>query len=233
MTSRTQSIAITAAILGGMLLCGCAPQKTGPEGTSASDRATQLNQLQQKRQDFESSLKAMSNDKLVLSLAPDAAKAREPFNSAAYREIVSRGSAAAPALKSQLKSDDRTSLLALLALRQVDPATYRTLQPAYRVSVLVDALKNAKYFNVFGIPNMYWEEAAKAIIDEGPAASEPLTALLRDTRLAPVFGSEGASINQQYHYRVCDYAWALLSEIRHQKVTLAATPAERDKQIDQ
>jgi len=231
MTQRISSASSVVAALGLVLLSGCSRPSTNPVPSSATDRANHLAALQDKRQKYEASLKAMNNEQLAPTLASDAAKGREPFNSTAYREMVSRGAAAGPALKSQLVRNDRSSLLALLALRQVDHGQYQSLDPAFRVGVLVDALKNSKYFNTFGTPMVFWEDAAKAIIDEGQAATGPLTALLGDKRPAPVWGSEGTSINRQYHYRVCDYAWALLSEIRHQKVILSPDAAERDRQI--
>ncbi|HWO35371.1 MAG TPA: hypothetical protein VNO32_41785 [Candidatus Acidoferrum sp.] len=230
MTQRISFLSSIVATLALIFFCGCGQQQTNPAFSSAADRAKQLTALQEKRQNYEASLKAMSNDQLAQVLASDSAKGREPFNSPAYRETVSRGAVAASALKSQLTRPDRGSLLPLLALRQVNPELYRSLDPAFRIGVLIDALKNSKYFNTFGIPMMYWEDAAKAIIDEGEAASAPLTALLHDKRPAPVFGSEGTEINRQYHYRVCDYAWALLMEIRHQKVNMSTDPAERDRQ---
>src|ERR1041384_5864122 len=76
----------------------------------------------------------------------------------------------------------------------------------------VDSQKTQQYFNTFGTPNDHWEDAAKAIIEEGRAAEEPLFAMLNDHRDAPVWGSELFMEYKRYKYRVSDYAWALLNE---------------------
>lgn len=209
--------------------CGRSNSQTGQGPLSSRD----LHLLEVKRQDYEKRLKAMTVPQLAQELASDSRKGREPFNSPAYRELVSRGQAAAAELRSTLTGADRSSFLGLLALRQISPDQYRSINPALRVSALLDALKNAQYFNAWGIPHLYWEDAAKAVIGEGSAAEPGLKALLRDKRLAPVFGSEGAAINRQYRYRVCDYAWALLNAIEHQNVQIPADPAQRDHLIEQ
>jgi hypothetical protein len=61
---------------------------------------------------------------------------------------------------------------------------------------------------------VYWEDAAKALIEEDAAAQKPLSALLGDKRDAPVWGSEEVREYQEYHYRVCGYAWDLLNRIQ-------------------
>ncbi len=212
---------------------GCAQQSNQGAGpTSATDRVKELKVLQVKRDDNQKRLKGMNAAQLAQELGSDSGKSREPFNSPAYREVISRGQPVATELRAALTRNDRSSLLGLLALRQISPDQYRSLDPAFRASVLTDALKNAQYFNSWGIPHLYWEDAAKATIDEGQAAVAGLEALLRDKRPAPVFGSEGATVGRQYQYRVCDYAWALLNEIGRQKVEIPADPAERDRLID-
>jgi hypothetical protein len=85
------------------------------------------------------------------------------------------------------------------------------------------------YFNTWGLPHIKWEEAAQAIIDEGSAAEKALVPLLTDKRDAPVWGGEDFAEYQRYRYRVCDYAWAMLNEIRGQKIPIPQDPAERDR----
>jgi hypothetical protein len=214
---------------------GCAKQAVpGPSssGTTAdADHDHQLQALQAKRENYEGQLRAMDVSQLAATLAADSQKGREPFNSAAYRETITRGEAAAATLKPLLKEANRSSLLGLLALRQLSAAQYKSLSPSFRVNVLVGSLADSKFFNTWGVPNFYWTDAAQAIVDEGNAAVGPLTRLLQDTRPAPVFGSEGTEVNAQFHFRVCDYALALLNEIRHDKTPLAADVAARDQLI--
>lgn len=231
---RRIAVATLAVAAVGMVLSGDGCRQGGGSNSPAvTEKLQELNSLQEKRMTYEKQLKGMSVTQLSTEMSSDSEKGREQFNSAAYREAVSRGKQAASDIKAQLKRADRSSLLGLLAVRQLDTEQYRSLLPAFRVGVLIDALKTSKYFNVWGVPGLYWEDAAKAIIDEGETAAPSLVTLLRDTRPAPVFGSEGAQINQQYHYRVCDYAWALLNEERHKKVEMPADPKERDRLIDQ
>jgi hypothetical protein len=191
-----------------------------------------LRTLQDKRETRAKQLHAMNTTQLTQELASDSEKGREPFNSSVYQETVSRGEGVAADLKQSLARADQSSLLPLLALRRVSSAQYHALETPLRVNILLGSLAASKYFNVWGIPNDYWEDAAKAIIEEGAAAEPGLIKLLGDRRLAPVFGSEGAMVNAKFHYRVCDYAWALLNEIRQQKVETPADPAERDRLIE-
>jgi hypothetical protein len=221
------------AVIAFLLAAGCAKQTgAGPGGSSstASDpHAQQLQALQDKRENYEKQLKAMDITHLATVLVSDSQKGREPFNSTAYRETITRGESAATELKPLLKEANSSSLLGLLALRQLSSAQYKSLSPTFRVTVLVGSLGSSRYFNTWGVPNFYWNDAAQAIIDEGNAAAEPLKRLLSDTRPAPVFGSEGTEANAQFHFRVCDYALALLNEIHHDKTPLPADVAARDQ----
>jgi hypothetical protein len=202
-------------------LTGCQQRSGGSNSPAVTEKLKELEVLQEKRMAYETRLKGMTVTQLVTEMNSDSRKGREQFNSAAYRETVSRGKAAVSEIKAELKNSDRSSLLGLLAIRQLDTEQYRSLAAEFRVGVLIDALKNSTYFNVWGVPGLYWEGGGKAII------------LLRDTRPAPVFGSEGTQVNQQYHYRVCDYAWALLGEGRHKKLEMPADPKDRDRLIEE
>jgi hypothetical protein len=148
-----------------------------------------------------------------------------------YAEVVRRGTGAAAALRPLIVKGDRSSLFALLALRQIAPEQYQQLKPDLRVAILVDALKRSEYFNTWGLPHLRWTDAAKAIIAEGQAARPPLVALLSDKRPAPVWGGEEYAEYQRYQYRVSDYAWALLNEITGRKITIPEDPAARDRLI--
>lgn len=225
---ETRSLIIFAAF-GLLLTLGCGqPKSTGLD----AEKTAELKSLQEKRENRAKQLHAMDVKQLTQELEADSEKGREPFNSPAYRETISRGESAAADLKQSLTRNDQSSLLTLLALRQVSATQYRSLEPAFRVSVLIAALQNSKYFNTWGIPCDYWEDAAKAIVDEGRASETALAALLRDQRPAPVFGSEGATVEAQFHYRVSDYAFALTNEIRHQKCEPVTNSADRDRMID-
>ena len=47
-----------------------------------------------------------------------------------------------------------------------------------------------------------------------------------------MWGSDEVVEYNRYKYRVCDYAWAMLNEIRDKKVEIPTDPAERDKLIE-
>jgi hypothetical protein len=197
------------------------------------ERAKQLKELQEKRNSRVKQLKAMDIGQLARELEAESKKDIEPFNSMSFTEMVSRGEKAGSKLKPLLTQPDDKSLLGLLALRKVSPSQYQSLDPAFRVRVLTEALRVSKYFNKWGLPHLYWEDAAKAIIAEGKEAERPLIALLQNTRDAPMWGSDEVVEYKKYKYRVCDYAWALLNEIRGKKMEIPTDPAERDKLISE
>lgn len=227
-------ISLKVALLVLAVTVACAKQPgAGVSGTAPSDEIKQLQTFQMERENYEKQLRSMDVKQLAAILASDSQKGREPFNSAAYREMITRGEGAAVELAPLLTHPDRSSLLGLIALRKLSAKQYKALNPEFRVSVLVGSLANSQFFNTWGVPNLYWEDAARAIVEEGNAAAEPLIRLLRDTRAAPVWGSEEAALNAQYHYRVCDYALALLNEIRNVKTPLPADIKSRDRLIEQ
>jgi hypothetical protein len=230
---------IVPMLLSGALLFVVSCQKPSGQASSPTNRAEEqqvvekrepaLDQALKKREARLQELKAMDVPQLAAELEKESLKGREPFNSLTYAETVSRGEGAAAALAPLITKPNRASLFALLALRKISAGGYKNLKPEFRVSVLVDSLRTAKYFNTFGLPHVRWEDAAKAIIEEGRAAEPALVELLSDKRDAPVWGSEDFAEYQRYKYRVCDYAWALLNEIRGTKVEIPEDPAARDR----
>jgi hypothetical protein len=201
--------------------------KNNPTISSPANLTEKLGTLETKQQSYVENLKSLSNHQLALKLASDAHKGREPFNSAAYKEALSRGKPIASELQSGLAGHNRDCLLSLMALKHVDADAYHALDTTLRVDILVDALKNAEFFNSWGIPHRFWEEPAQALIAEGSAATQPLEALLADKRSAKLWGPQGVAIDARFHYRVCDYAWALL----HPTVPLSADPLQRDRSM--
>ncbi len=231
------TMSIVSVLLAGALLSAC----KGPAGQSTGNsnrvekpeivnqRTSVLEQAQQKREARTKELKAMDVPHLAEQLATESNKGVEPFNSMTFTEMISRGRDGADALAPLITKPDRSSLLSLLALRKMSKERYQQLKPELRVSILTNSLKTGAYFNTFGLPHASWEDAAKAIIDEGRGAEKPLIEMLSDHRAAPVWGSEQYMEYQHYKYRVSDYAWALLNEIRGQKVEIPADPAARDR----
>lgn len=194
-------------------------------------RTRTLQDAEQKRNDWNNRLKSMDASQLAAALTSESEQGLEPFNSMAFTEAVSRGETMAPALAQSITRSDRSSLLTLLAVRRASLTAYGSVDQARRVAVLVESLRTSKFFNTWGLPHVKWEFAAESLIGEGAAADKPLSALLDDRRDAPVWGGEDYLEYARYKYRVCDYAWAMLAQIRKQQVDLSPDPAVRDHQI--
>ncbi len=96
------------------LSCGRAVQrdKNGEKRPKPMSTA-QLEELSKKRQARTKALEQMNVGGLARELRKESDRGVEPFNSTAYRELVSRKEAGSE-LKSLLKDGDRSSLLGLL-----------------------------------------------------------------------------------------------------------------------
>jgi hypothetical protein len=225
--SRPVILLVVLALAG--LFSTCAPAaKKPPKFTEIEG---QLQEMAKKRETYQKELAQMNPAQLYEILQKESLAGREPYNSMAYTELVSRGEKASPELQSLLKQPDRSSLLGLLALRDMDQGLYRKLEPSFRIVVLVEALEKSEYFNSWGLPHLYWESAAKALIAEGRAAEDSLKKLLDDERPAPMWGQEEVIEYRTYSYRVRDYAWALILAIRQEKQEIPTEPAKRDELI--
>jgi hypothetical protein len=181
------------------------------------------------RKNWQEKLKSMNIKELHEQLAKESLKSMEPFNSMTLKEAVSRGRNSFDELASQIENN-RSSLLTLMALKEIDNIKYKLLPDSLKAEILIDALKNAVTFNTFGLPHVRWEAAAKAIIELGDANERGLRELLKDTRPAPVWGSEDYQEYRHYKYRVCDYAYALLT-FKKRQATIPEKPEERDRLI--
>jgi len=224
-----------------MLLCiaiaGCSrTEKGGPPLTSEQSTAktrleSQMKQAAQTKQAY----RAMDNSALLQKLMEQSKAQREPFNSPAYRELKERKDVDSKALVALVKDNSNAGgLLPLLLLRKLDNKSYLEVPVDLRVKILTDALQGSKYFNVWGLPNFYLEDASRAMVEAGKSATPPLKRLLSDTRPAPVFGSQEYMVYQQYKYRVCDYALFLLEQIAgKQDFRMPVSPVERDAVIKQ
>lgn len=223
-------IPLTIAII---IAMACAEKAKKEPPKEAKELLKQTETLKVKQQEKREELKGMSIPQIVSRLEDESSKGVEPFNSIAYRELVSRGSKIAPELKNLITKPERASLLSLLALQEIDPGIYDTVDTALRIQTLIDSLRTSDHFNTWGLPHLYWESAAKAIIEHGKVAIDALKPLLKDKRAAPVWGSEEVLEYQKYQYRVCDYAMALINAITQRKIEIPTDPEARDKIIDE
>jgi Tfp pilus assembly protein PilN len=236
MSSRTACTLSTALAL--LLIASGCPKRTAAGHTNAKEKADIVKQredvlrdAEKKRTEWSDKLKSMDVPQLSATLASESDRGLEPFNSMAFAETVRRGETIAPALAQSITRTDRSSLLALLAVRTISRPTYTSLDAQRRVAILVDALRSSKTFNTWGLPHVRWEYAAQSLIEEGANAERALYPLLADKRPAPVWGGEDYLEYQRYMYRVCDYAWAMFAAIRQQKIEIPTDPAARDRAI--
>jgi hypothetical protein len=206
---------------------------------SCGKRSSRLqNKVHQEQEDLnrkvtakEESYKQKSVADLITELESVALKGKEPFNSLAFREIVRRRDGADQIAQS-IQSKEQKEYFKVMALSKINPELYKRLGCDLICAVLTASLQKSVVFNGWGIPHLYWESSAKAIVECGPIALPYLTPLLRDKRPAPVWGSEEAAESEKYHYRVCDYAYALMGEINGQKWEIQQRAEERDKAIE-
>ena len=122
----------------------------------------------------------------------------------------------------------------MLALNKIDVNSYNRVDPRLRTAILLDALKNSKLYNAFGLPHVRIEFAGESIIKEGKNIRKGLMELLSDTKPAPVWGSEDYTEYLNYQYRVCDYALFFLKKIDgDEKFVMPQSPEERDRIIEE
>jgi hypothetical protein len=177
--------------------------------------------------------RTMDNAALLTKLMEQSKRQIEPFNSPAYRELKERKDVDSEAVVTLVKDNSNAGgLLPLLLLRRLDNKSYLDVPAELRAKILTDALQGSKYFNVWGVPNFYLEDASRAMIEVGENAAPALKRMLSDTRPAPVFGSQESMVYQQYKYRVCDYALVFLERIGGKEgVRMPVSATERDAAI--
>ena len=220
-----------------LLMLRCTPQSPTGDGADSNPQQlkfdTDMDALKGKNDSTTKAIRALDMGGLLERLSADAKVLREPFNSPAYREMVTNRKDKGPDLLADIQKRQDANLLNLLALREIAPQSYQTLDTALRTKVLVGTLAGSIYFNLWGLPHLYWEDAAKAVVEIGAPAKPSLKALLDDTSDAPMYGSEEVAEYLDYKYRRCDYALALLMAIRGESaLKLPKSPEERDRLIE-
>jgi hypothetical protein len=177
----------------------------------------------------------MDSAALLSKLMEQSKAQREPFNSPAYRELRTRTNVDSNALVALVKQNDNAAgLLPLLLLRKLDNKSYLGVPADIRAKILTDALENSKFFNTWGLPGFYLEDASYAMLEAGKSAVPALRRMLSNTRPAPLFGSQEAMLSDEYKYRVCDYALFFLRKIDGQDTfQLPTALPDRDSLIKQ
>lgn len=230
-----QRVNVLAVLLPPVLcLCSCkAPPETRRTQARRAAHVKRMDKLEVRRQQTLTVIRGSPLSSLVVKMDENAEKGREPFNSPAYREVTKNRTEQGPALLEEIGKQKTASYISLLALRRINPKGYQSLDQNLKLNALLKEFGRSKSYNRWGLPHLYWEEAAKALIELGRAAEPGLKRYLDDRSPAPVWGSEEFLEYTAYKYRRCDYALALLMEIRGVSVKeLPRSPAERDVLIE-
>ena len=222
-----------------LLLCICMAGCASRDNRSATlteeqNRAkTQLESQMKAVAETTRTYHAMDNATLLQKLMEQSKAQQEPFNSLAYRELKTRTNVDSKSLVALVKENDNAAgLLPLLLLRKLDNKSYLQVPAENRAKILTDALQASKYFNTWGLPNFYLEDASRALIETGKSAVPALKRMLSDTRPAPVFGSQEYMVYKRYNYRLCDYALVLLEKIEgNAEFQLPMSVTDRDSEI--
>jgi hypothetical protein len=226
---------IIAAISVALSACTDRPKDGAPAGDVHAQQTinSQLASYRAAATQTAQTYQAMDNQTLLSKLVEQSTAQHEPFNSLAYRELRGRKDVDPNALATTIHDmHNGSALLPLLLLRQLNRASYLALPAAERAAVLTDALRNSKFFNTWGIPQVYLEDASKAMLETGASAYPTLREMLRDTRPALVWGSKQAMVSRHYQYRVCDYALFFLEKMQGgESLAMPVSPAERDAMI--
>jgi hypothetical protein len=227
---------VTVSTLLCICLLGCTskekPVRLNAEQTAVKERLeAQMKEAAHTAQTYH----AMDNAALLDRLLEQSRALKEPFNSLAYRELKTRTNVDSTALRTLVMENQNVGgLLPLLLLRRLDNKAYRDVPAEMRVKVLTDALQASKTFNTWGLPDVYLEDGANALIEAGPSAVPALRRMLGETRPAPLFGSKEHMLAQQYKYRLCDYALFFLKRAEGDaQFVLPKTSEERDALIKQ
>jgi hypothetical protein len=131
---------------------------------------------------------------------------------------------------------DDTAYHALVALRRAGGPEFDQISARTKAAIFCSALATQVYLNDWGYldPNEPYDgEEARFLLEQGDAARSCLVRLLDDSRPAPLFGSEEATMSHTFQYRRCDFAYRYLSQILGLKPTFDPDPKRRDADITQ
>ena len=127
-------------------------------------------------------------------------------------------------------SEQATRFLAAEALVEGNWKEWR-IQSADRAAVarvLAEALANDASHNRWGLPGSFVGPFSKRLLSLGTEAEAALVRLLGDSRPLNIEGSEAATLNSQFHFRVSDLASWLIATARQTPWQPSQVPSERD-----
>ena len=105
---------------------------------------------------------------------------------------------------------DETSFFVLLLIRSRSREIYGALSADTRAKVICDAMRELTFLNDWGLlepEDPYDAAAGKALVEIGAPALLYLRSLLDNVSPALLWGSEEASLTEQYQLRRADYAY--------------------------
>lgn len=229
--SRILIVYILAALA---MSCSRGPQETAETRAAREEHVRQMEELETKRQETVAKIQAMEFPALMSLMEEDSDRGIEPFNSPAYREVTNQRGEERLRLLEEIKAREAVPYLPLLALRKIDSGGYESLESDIKLHALLTEFGRSQSYNKWGLPHLYWEDAAEALVELGKEAEPGLKKYLKDRSPAPVWGSEEVAEYEAYQYRRCDYALALLMEIWGQSVKeLPRDPEARDALIQE
>jgi len=97
--------------------------------------------------------------------------------------------------------------------------------------VLAKAMADDQSHNRWGLPGSFLGPFGKRLLSLGAEAESALVPLLSDGRLLNIEGSEAATLNSQFKFRVSDLAGWLIASSFHLPWPPEGTSAERDAAI--
>lgn len=198
------------------------------EEAKKAQHLKELEALKIKRDSTLAILSSMNLTELVNHMNKDS-QTREHFNSPAYREIIHKRRSQGQALFDIIGKNGGVTYIPLMALMKINKEVYEQTDPQLRLAALEEAFKQTKMYNRWGIPHLYWQAPAKAMIGLGKMSEATLKTFLTDKTPADIFGYEEELELEIYKYRRCDYALAMLMAIRNQNVKeISKDPTQRD-----
>ena len=97
--------------------------------------------------------------------------------------------------------------------------------------VLVNAMAQDPTHNRWGLPGSFVGPFGKRLLSLGVEAEGELIALLSDSRPLNIEGSQAATLNSQFKFRLSALAAWLVADARHIPWQPSSSPSERDAEI--
>ena len=169
---------------------------------------------------------------LISKLEAESVKLVPMLQSKFYTEITAAGEDIVPLLVSSVEGTTVKYYLTLMAIAGINAKALQQVPVEMRLSIYSDTLQTGRPQNDWGLAGEYLSGASLDLVSIGKKAIPCLIPFLDDTARAGIWGSEEATIDEQYQNRVCDFAYYLILRILNRTEPYFKTPLERDASID-